>query len=112
MDNQEMIITEGVSLVEAMEQLDYSPEKVLFVVREDKLVAALSDGDIRRWIVANGDINAKVAQIANYSPKYLVLEDEVYAHEYISQYDLKAIPVLDNNKKILKIVTRSQNSPA
>ena len=105
-----MIITENFSLVEAMEKLDYAPEKVLFVVRDEKLVAALSDGDIRRWVIANGNIDVTVAQIANYSPKYL-LDDEIKsASDYILKNDLKAIPIVDNKMQILKIITRKDLS--
>src|SRR5271170_1743029 len=54
---------------QAMEQLEKTEEKIVFVVDEQsRLVGSLTDGDIRRWILSDGDLKAEVLRICNRSP--------------------------------------------
>ena len=51
---------------QAMEQLEKTEEKVVFVVDEKSLlIGSLTDGDIRRWILSDGDLKAQVFSICN-----------------------------------------------
>ncbi|NBH87067.1 nucleotidyltransferase, partial [Lachnospiraceae bacterium] len=50
----EVCIEEDKTILEAMKQLDTSGKKVLFVQKEGKLLASLTDGDVRRWILKKG----------------------------------------------------------
>jgi CBS domain-containing protein len=68
-DIKDILIDENSTVIEAMRVLDQVAIKVLFVVKEGKLIAAISDGDIRRWILKKGNLDAKVNDIANYNPK-------------------------------------------
>ena len=44
---------------QAMEQLEKTEEKIVFVVdAEARLVGSLTDGDIRRWILSDGDLES------------------------------------------------------
>ncbi len=49
--------------------------KILFVVSNDKLLAALTDGDIRRYIIKHGKLEGVVKDAANYSPISLKQEN-------------------------------------
>ena len=69
MEFQKLIIAEDSSIIQAMEQLDVVAKKILFVTKNDKFVATITDGDIRRWILKKGNLEAKVKDIANYTPK-------------------------------------------
>ena len=71
MDIKDFLIDEDTSMIEAMSQLDLVAKKILFVTKDDKFVAAITDGDIRRWILKKGNLEAKVKDIANYTPKSL-----------------------------------------
>lgn len=100
----DFLIDEECSVLEAMAQLDRTARKVLFVVREEKFVAAITDGDIRRWILKKGTINAKVKNVANYSPKYFYEKDKALAHEYMKMNFIEALPILNENNEICYIV--------
>ena len=75
----EFLIDEESTMLEAMQQLDKVAKKVLFVTRDGHFVAAITDGDIRRWILKKGNLDAKVREIANYNPKYLLEEERAKA---------------------------------
>lgn len=106
LDVKDFLIDEACTMLDAMEKLNKVGKKALFVVREGEMVAALTDGDIRRWILKKGDVHAKVSDIANYDPKYVYEEDGVLARQYMDEYSVDALPVLNANNEIVRIVMR------
>ena len=100
----EFLINEEATMIEAMQQLDSVAKKVLFVVRDDRFVAAITDGDIRRWILKKGNLDAKVKDIANYQPKSLFEEDKGLAKDVMMTHSIEALPILDKNNSIISVV--------
>lgn len=104
MEVKEFFIDEECTMLEAMALLDKTAKKVLFVTRESKLLAAITDGDIRRWLLKKGDQEAKVKDIANYNPKYLRQEHKADAKAFMKKYSIEALPILDEEDNIISIV--------
>jgi len=102
------LIEESTSLLSAMEKLDQVAYKSLFVVREDKLVAAVTDGDIRRWVLKRGDLNAPVSEFANYSPKSVREDKREDAKAILKKHAINSLPVLDAEGKIIAILIRKE----
>lgn len=100
----EFLIDEEATMIEAMEQLDKVAKKVLFVVRECRFVAAITDGDIRRWILKKGNLDAKIKDIAYYSPKSLLEKDKNKAKDFMKRHSIEALPILDEEHNIVSIV--------
>ncbi len=105
LDVKDFLIDEECTIIEAMNQLDIVAKKVLFVLRDAKFVGAITDGDIRRWILKKGNLDAKIKQIANYNPKFLYLKDKIIAKEYMKKYSIEAIPIVDKNKNIVSVAS-------
>ena len=74
MDIKDIIVDENMPIVQAMKVLDKTSKKIIFVADNGCLTASMTDGDIRRWILSNGSLNATVKDVANYNQKY-VTED-------------------------------------
>lgn len=91
-------------MLEAMALLDKIAKKVLFVVQDGQFVAAITDGDIRRWILKKGNLDAKVKEIANYNPKYLPEKEKSKAREFMKKYSIEALPILNEGKDIVSVV--------
>lgn len=104
MEVADILIDENSSMIRAMEVLDTTSKKVLFVQRDGKLNAAITDGDIRRWILAKGSLEAKVKDIANYNPLYLHESQRSIAKDFMKKNYIEAVPLVDDNKKIVSIV--------
>ena len=104
MEIKDLLIEEDCTLLEAMALLDKVSRKILFVVRQDKLVAALTDGDIRRWILKKGNLEARVKDIANYNPKYLKEREKASAKEYMKKYSIEALPILNDENEMISVV--------
>lgn len=101
---EEFIISEQNTILEAMERLDTVAKKVLFVAEKGKLIATLTDGDVRRWILKNGELNLSVKYAANYSPQYLVNANRQEALQYMKKHSVEALPVLNENGEIKSII--------
>lgn len=103
------IIPENSTLKQALEQLDNVEVKVkvLFVVRAVSLVAAITDGDVRRAILAGASLDTQVAKFANYCPTYLEYDDEILAKKYLDEKKIAAVPVVTKDKEIVKIYTNA-----
>ncbi|HRZ42987.1 MAG TPA: sugar phosphate nucleotidyltransferase [Bacteroidales bacterium] len=107
-----VIIQHTLSVQQALEILDDSPVKTLFLTDGDgRLCGSLTDGDVRRWILRNGDISGTVSDACNPSPYTLRLPFD--RHEVLHQMKekhLNAAPVVDVAGKIDSIVLISELS--
>lgn len=104
MEVSEFLINEEAQMIEAMRQLDRVARKVLFVTHNGNFVAAITDGDIRRWILKKGNLDAKVRDIANYKPKSLLEKDKSIAKDFMKRHSIEALPILDKYNNITSIV--------
>ena len=100
----DIYIEENKSILDAMCQLDRSGKKILFVHKGKKLLASLTDGDIRRWILKKGDLQMPVQCAANYQPRFLYEQEEDLAMRIIKELGIDAIPIVNNEYFIQKIV--------
>ena len=100
----DIYIQEDKSILEAMCQLDRSGKKILFVHKGKKLLASLTDGDIRRWILKKGDLQMPVQCAANYQPRFLYEQEEDLAMRIIKELGIDAIPIVNKEYFIQKIV--------
>jgi len=101
---KDFMITEENSIFEAMKRLDIVGKKILLVVRDGRLVATLTDGDVRRWILKKGDLAAKVKDIANYNPKYLRENEKNRAGRFLKDNSIEAVPILNEKDEIVSLV--------
>ncbi|MDW7671644.1 MAG: sugar phosphate nucleotidyltransferase [Bacillota bacterium] len=104
MDIKEFLVDEDCTILEAMALLEKVAKKVLFVTQEGRFVAALTDGDIRRWILKKGNLEAQIKHVANYSPKYLKEGEECSAREYMKKNAIEAVPIMNHQHEIISIV--------
>lgn len=96
------------TIKEAMEAMGKASEKVLLVVDDEQaLLGALSDGDIRRYILRGGDLSGTIQGAYQADPIFIFKDD--YDIERIKQILTKnrivLIPILHKNRKIIDFVT-------
>ena len=103
MEFQKLIITEDSSIIQAMEQLDLVAKKILFILEDGRLKATLTDGDVRRWILSGGDLSESISKVANYRPFYLKKEDQHKANELMKKYGIEAMPIVDEEERLLSV---------
>lgn len=99
-------ISRHTPLKEALRKLDEGSEKILFVVDDEhKLFGALTDGDARRWILANGDLSAPVEKVCNSNPTWRTRDYDVEeVKRLMLERNLIAIPILSDSRDIQDIL--------
>lgn len=102
----DILVSEDITVLQALQKLDVTSKKILFVVRNNKLVAVVTDGDVRRWILCNGNLEAPIRRAANYRPKFLDEGDEDKASSYMDKHEIDAVPILNSHHEIVRIIFR------
>ncbi|EQB87117.1 dTDP-glucose pyrophosphorylase [Clostridium punense] len=104
MDLTKLIIDENISIREAIKKLDIGARKILLILENSKLKAVLTDGDVRRWILKNGSLEAPVKLIMNSNPVCLNIKDANKAKEIMKNSFIEAIPLVDEHKNLKSII--------
>lgn len=98
MQIEKFIVSETASIIEVMQSIEQNGRGIVFVCDENKkILAAVSDGDIRRYILKNGQLSNPISEIANYDCIYLHVGQEDKAPGLMKQKGITCIPVVDEN---------------
>lgn len=100
----ELLIREDKTVLEAMQRLDETGHRILFIAPEGKLAAVVTDSDIRRHILRGGALCAPVRDAANYTPKSITAEKRGEAKSMLLSYGIDALPVLDKRGVIADVI--------
>lgn len=89
----------------AMEQINKNSAQICFVVDQDnKLIGALSDGDIRRGFLRGATLESNIVSYMNTQPKFL--EANYNYNEMLQkmkQWEAKQLPVVDKDNRVIKV---------
>jgi len=107
-DLQKFIGTETISLAEAMKKINQNTYGILFIVDDNfRIVGSLSDGDIRRYLLAGGTLHSKVENAINKAPKFAKTKNE--AIKIIKDRTYIAIPIIDDEDHVISIYIGNSN---
>lgn len=108
MDKALIHVLKEISVKSALKQLNKAASKVLFVVTENnELLGALSDGDIRRYILADGDLDNSIDGVYNESPfclKELPSSKDELLNIFATR-KIEVIPIIDKDKRIIELIS-------
>lgn len=97
------------SVVDAMQLIDNNTKGILFVINQDGvLLGSVTDGDIRRWLVKTGQLNAPLGKVMNRDPKFLLEDGGKQKSSFMKEMKIDAIPVVNKQMKILEICFNDQ----
>lgn len=103
MEIKDFLVAPDCTVLEAMRQINRNARGIVYVCEQNQILGALTDGDIRRHILKNGDLGEAVIKVANTDTKVLYEKDRNRAVEWMSFYKISSIPILDKNKRIKEI---------
>lgn len=105
---ESVLIDEGKTILEALERLNTVRDVsrlILFVIdKKGTVLGSLTDGDIRRSLTKNEDLQLKVVDICN---KNFLFEYETSKFLNLHSYrkkDIKILPILNKEKKMVRLV--------
>ena len=101
-----VIIDKKITIKNAMKQMDKASKKILFVAdKKNKLMGTVTDGDIRRWILKDGNLNKTVNKIYNRNPVYVTKDTpEKEIHRKILNVNIDSVPVVDERMRITDVI--------
>lgn len=106
---QNVQIKSTCSIREAMKVIDAGTLKLAFVLDDTKrLIATLSDGDIRRGLLRGIDINDNVSKIMNKNPYIIFQSSSIEKRlELLTTKNLHCLPVLSEDHKLVGVFTKN-----
>lgn len=101
MDYLRYCISSYVSVKDAMKVIDKLTPKIVFITEGRKVIASLTDGDIRRFFLKGGKITDYAIDAGNRNP--LVVRSEKEAISVYHKRNYIAIPIVDSNNELIEI---------
>ena len=108
MSSEQLLIEEDKVILEALVLLtkirDYS-RLILFVLsKKGKLIGSLTDGDVRRSLIKDQDLNKKVGEVCNRDYIYKMDTKDYLELNSIYKKDIKLLPLLNKDKTISRFI--------
>jgi dTDP-glucose pyrophosphorylase len=101
-----LTIKRGSRIKDALKQLEETERKTLFVIDDEgRLIGTLTDGDIRRWILAEGSLDGVVENVCNTSPRVAAADYDVeQVKKEMLANKIGCIPIVNDDRKIIEVL--------
>lgn len=113
MNNQELqkfIGSDKLSVSEAMQRIDENAYGILFILNKDqRLIGCITDGDVRRYLLAGGKMQADVIEATNKNLK--TAKTLIEAKQAYHRKDYVIIPIIDEGYKIVDLYLGESGEP-
>ena len=103
MDNiQKFLGLKSLTVSQAMQQIDKNASGILFLVDENKkLLGCITDGDVRRFLLAGGKMSEQAIEAANRNPRVAKAIEE--ARHLYHKKNYIAIPIVNENGVVIDL---------
>ena len=102
-----ILVNSNISIKQALLRFNQSREKCLLIIDKNKiLLGTLTDGDIRKAILKNLNVNKKISNIYNKNPKYLIHNkwNKKLAVKSLKETGTNLLPIVNNKKKVIDFI--------
>ncbi len=103
MNVEEYIISENDSIINALEVINKNGRGIAYICDNKVLKGSVTDGNIRRHILKNGDMNLPVSKVANYSPMFIMRRDDIDPIDFMEKNHISSVPILNSKKEVITI---------
>ena len=102
---KQFLVYPDIRVVDALQIIDQNARGIVFVINDnEELMGTLTDGDIRRWLIKTGNLEAKIEGIMNPKPKFIYVNDTKEYKEFLHKYKIRIAPVLTPDNVVCDIV--------
>lgn len=97
------------TIKEALLRIDQNKKGFLIVIDDkERLLGTLSDGDIRRGLIKDRQLNDSVGMIFNNKPNYVTTKDKLYdVVDVFKNPSFSFLPIVDETKKLVNVITKA-----
>ena len=98
------------SLERALRSLDETSLKIVIVTgSQGELLGTLTDGDVRRALIKGASLESRVERHMNRNPVAMTNgEDQLLVQKELERLALRAVPIIDADRRVLGVVGPSQ----
>lgn len=106
----EFIVSQNTSVKVALEKMGSNLHGVVFVEDNLRLVGSISDGDIRRFLVANGKLPSTLLEVMRKDP-FCISENDYRDNSFFVDFnEYSVVPVVDSSNVIINFLTQNSRS--
>ena len=109
-DLSNLILAPNATIRSAMRMLDAGSQRIVLVCDEqNKLLGTITDGDTRRALLRDANMNDPVSHVMNKQP-FVVKTDTTREHclQLMKQHDLVAVPIINRQLQVVGLQTLYQ----
>ncbi len=112
MDLSSYVVSEEETILNVLKKIDENSKGIVFICNNNKLLASVTDGDIRRYIINNGNLDTIIKTIGNYKPHYIYKDENINYKKYMEENDIISLPILNRDNVIIdiKFLKKNKNS--
>ena len=104
---KEFLIDYNSNIILALEKINNNQKNFLIVIKEGKVCGVITDGDIRRHIILNKNLNITIKNVYNSNFLYITLEDGFKKIiSYFKDSKIKFLPIIDKYYNLINIITK------
>lgn len=104
MNVEKYIVQENDNILDVMKKINKNPQGAMFVCKEERLLGAITDGDIRRHLINNGDLNSSIEKVYNKNPVFVHISENVNYNLFMKYKEIKSLPIVDDKMHIIDII--------
>lgn len=98
------VINKEASVSDALEKIDKNNQRLVFVIDNNSiLLGAVTDGDIRRWLIKTGQLNGRAENFMNKNPLVIHRGDNLEPYALMEKEQVTALPLVDVDGRLLDI---------
>lgn len=100
----EIVVDANTEILDALTKIDKNGRQILYVTNtEGILVGGVTDGDVRRYILAKQSILGTVSDVMNKNVKFLWAENMQTPAEYMRNLKITSVPIVDKQKRVIAV---------
>lgn len=107
MENNKLLINKGDTVLNALLKLNEirNLHLILFVYdKNKKIIGSITDGDIRRYIIKNSDLNVSIDRVCNKNFSFIYENTNYSDFSSFKEKKIKILPVLDKKHRFINII--------
>ncbi len=106
----ELVINHKMSLIDSMNRFENNHKGYLVICNDsEELIGVLTDGDVRRAIINGAHLNSIVGDICNKNAISILFSASFHkVLKLFTEKRLPFLPVINNDKKIVNVITKEQ----
>lgn len=107
-DLKNFIVKENTTILEALKRIDKNKKNFLIVINDiDTLIGIITEGEIRRLLINGFKLNNNIIYNSKFSS---INQNDSFLNlfEYFKSEKINFIPIVDDNNKLINIISKKQ----